>query len=68
MTDTGKPAAHTPAPTARTAPAVPKYAETIDAGYRASNRVWIRVWIYIVSGHVFVAFLFLLFYVGSHKG
>ncbi|QKW24373.1 small hydrophobic protein [Kitasatospora sp. NA04385] len=40
----------------------------MDAGYRASNRVWIRVWIYIVSGHVFVAFLFLLFYVGSHKG
>ncbi|GLW54545.1 DUF6126 family protein [Kitasatospora phosalacinea] len=64
MTDTGKPAAHAPAPT----PTVPKYAETIDAGYRASNRVWIRVWIYIVSGHVFVAFLFLLFYVGSHKG
>nr|WP_100838554.1 DUF6126 family protein [Kitasatospora sp. SolWspMP-SS2h] len=40
----------------------------MDAGYRASNRVWIRVWIYIVSGHVFVGFLFLLFYVGSHKG
>ncbi|WP_033219280.1 DUF6126 family protein [Kitasatospora phosalacinea] len=59
MTDTGKPAAHAP---------VPKYAETMDAGYRASNRVWIRVWIYIVSGHVFVGFLFLLFYVGGHKG
>ncbi|MFJ5229999.1 DUF6126 family protein [Kitasatospora sp. NPDC088391] len=54
-------------PRARAHAAVPKYKETIDAGYRASNRVWIRVWIYIVSGHVFVAFLFLLFYVGSSR-
>ncbi|BAJ30057.1 MULTISPECIES: DUF6126 family protein [Kitasatospora] len=59
MADTGKPAPHTP---------VPQYAETVDAGYRASNRVWIRVWIYIVAGHLFAAFLFLLFYVGSHQG
>ncbi|MFD8599990.1 DUF6126 family protein [Kitasatospora sp. NPDC059646] len=57
MADTAKPAAH---------PAVPQYKETVDAGYRASNRVWIRVWIYIVSGHGFVGFLFLLFYVGRH--
>ncbi|MFJ1796181.1 DUF6126 family protein [Kitasatospora griseola] len=51
---------------ADTKPAVPQYKETVDAGYRASNRVWIRVWIYIVSGHGFVGFLFLLFYVGRH--
>ncbi|MFJ1757524.1 DUF6126 family protein [Kitasatospora sp. NPDC088134] len=58
MADFADPRAHARA-------AVPKYKETVDAGYRASNRVWIRVWIYIVSGHVFVGFLFLLFFVGS---
>lgn len=46
----------------------PQYKETIDAGIRASSRVWIRAVIYVVSGHFFLGFLFLLFYIGTHKG
>ncbi|MEV4560400.1 DUF6126 family protein [Kitasatospora sp. NPDC049285] len=49
-----------PAPKTAAAPA-----ETMDAGISASKQVWVRAIIYIVSGHVFVAFLFLLFYLGS---
>ncbi|GAA1265979.1 hypothetical protein GCM10009665_63870 [Kitasatospora nipponensis] len=46
----------------------PSYPPTTDAGKRTDHRVAIRVGIYMVAAHLFGGFLFLLFWIGGHRG
>ncbi|MET9443800.1 DUF6126 family protein [Streptomyces sp. NPDC006610] len=36
-----------------------------DSEQRIPKAIWVRLFIYIVAGHVFAAFLYLLFEVGA---
>ncbi|GAB2738556.1 MULTISPECIES: DUF6126 family protein [Kitasatospora] len=46
----------------------PHYAPTTDGGKRTDHRVAIRVGIYLAAAHGFAGFLYLLFWLGAHRG
>jgi hypothetical protein len=53
-------------PTAPQVPPVPRDPGAGSETYKARG-VALRVFVYVVAGHLFAAFLWLLFYVGSHS-
>ncbi|WNI16797.1 DUF6126 family protein [Actinacidiphila sp. ITFR-21] len=72
------PPAGSPSPAATTAPSPPAPAATTAPAPASANRgagserykergVVLRVLIYVVAGHLFAGFLWLLFYLGAHS-
>jgi hypothetical protein len=52
----------------RSSQPVRRFAPTTDGGKPTGRRVAVRVFVYMAAAHFFGGFLYLLFWLGAHRG